>query len=473
MKNHHSKTDVSRVAFFGASPDTGNQGVNALHDAVLAALCKRGIRATDVFGFTPEDTYTLDNLAGNMSVERHAAYRTRRIYRGESLFALRIATRLGISRHHGARALNRANAIVDISAGDSFTDIYGWHRFYSVMAPKQIAVENSIPLILLPQTIGPFETRRAERSARSVLQKATQVWTRDENSQAAALQVLGDHPAVENVRCGVDMAFLLEPRKPAKLPNRLAKWLQEDRREAESPLTGFNVSGLIYNRAAVAQRQFNLQTDYRETVRKFLAWILSESDAKLLLVPHVLTPVGSPESDFAAATEIADMLRKRWSDRVEILPPEYSAAELKWIIGQTAWFCGTRMHSTIAALGSGVPAASLAYSMKTRGVFASCGLEDSVFELSQLDTADALAALKASWVQRDEDRHRLSQHLPWVMRRAEGQADSIVESIIGNPQSVLPRKSMSFDPGRQRDLSISDLSPTAATTCVLNGKGRD
>ena len=36
------------------------------------------------------------------------------------------------------------------------------------------------------------------------------------------------------------------------------------------------------------------------------------------------------------------------------------------------------MHATIAALSSGVPCATVAYSLKARGVFASCGMAHAV-----------------------------------------------------------------------------------------------
>jgi colanic acid/amylovoran biosynthesis protein len=51
-----------------------------------------------------------------------------------------------------------------------------------------------------------------------------------------------------------------------------------------------------------------------------------------------------------------------------LVSPEYNAAETKWIISQMALFAGARTHSTIAALSSGVPTLSFAYSIKAQGI---------------------------------------------------------------------------------------------------------
>lgn len=56
------------------------------------------------------------------------------------------------------------------------------------------------------------------------------------------------------------------------------------------------------------------------------------------------------------------------SDDVVLISPKFNAAETKWIIGQMSAFAGARTHSTIAAISSGVPTLSFAYSLKTRGI---------------------------------------------------------------------------------------------------------
>ena len=72
------------------------------------------------------------------------------------------------------------------------------------------------------------------------------------------------------------------------------------------------------------------------------------------------------ESDLRACRQLVDKLGQAAQGRVRILSGQYSEMEIKWVIAQLKWFCGTRMHSTIASLSSGVPSAAIAYRDKTR-----------------------------------------------------------------------------------------------------------
>ena len=122
-------------------------------------------------------------------------------------------------------------------------------------------------------------------------------------------------------------------------------------------------------------------------VLEFLRRVLRESDANILLVPHVLTPPGHYESDPEANDKVLAALRAD-PDPAVARRGRVSAcgcaavyehpSEMKWLIARLDWFCGTRMHACIAGLSSGVPTAAIAYSLKTQGVFESCGVGDAV-----------------------------------------------------------------------------------------------
>ena len=53
-------------------------------------------------------------------------------------------------------AFRRCDLLIDIGEGDSFTDVYGWRRYVKQLASKALALRSGNPLILAPQTIGPF-----------------------------------------------------------------------------------------------------------------------------------------------------------------------------------------------------------------------------------------------------------------------------------------------------------------------------
>jgi polysaccharide pyruvyl transferase WcaK-like protein len=379
---------------FGASPGTGNQGVNALCWSALTGLTERGCSDLHVFGYGRE---TRSAALGPIPYTLHGMTVGKRLWQANHLGRARLAAAAGLRGNAVVRAVADADLVLDASGGDSFTDLYGAARFRQIVAPKQIALDLGRPLVLLPQTYGPL--------------------------------LLGDRFDPARHRLGVDLAFGLTPRAPAGLEPAVERALAE---RGAQPLVGLNVSGLLANRPQDAADRFGLACDYRALMRELVAWFLEKTDARLLLIPHVHAPSGHHESDLDAARGLLDGLppaaSRSAAERVSVLTRALDARELKWLIAQTDWFCGARMHSTIAALSSGVATAALAYSLKTRGVFATCAMADGVVDLRESTGPEALARLQQQWGRRQSDAATLARHLPGVRKAAARQLDEIVGS---------------------------------------------
>lgn len=337
---------------------------------------------------------------------------------------IRLAARLGGLGNPAARRILRADAVLDISGGDSFTDLYGPRRFSRVVLIMKIVLECGVPLILLPQTYGPFSSDRARRTATSIVCRSAMAWARDRRSYVTLRVLLGDAFDPDRHKCGVDVAFGLESQDPdAKLPRHIRSIM--DIEDHERPI-GINVSGLIYHDPARARERYGFVSDYRLLIRNLLVELVERSNGALLLIPHVLTPPGNYESDTEACRLARESLPANMRDRVQLVPPDFNAAEMKWIISRCQWFCGTRMHSTIAGLSTGVPTAAIAYSLKTQGVFETCGLGKAVVDPRVDDTMMCVEKLLALFDHRSELKMTLDRHLPAVLAQADMQMDEIV-----------------------------------------------
>jgi len=430
---------VRHVCLFGASPDTGNRGVTALCHSVIWHLYSRNVDRITVFDHGRGVRRDRIDFGGDhVEITRCGAVHSRRLHRHECLWNIRLSAWTRSHMNPAARAICEADAVYDVSAGDSFTDLYGAHRFRSVVLPKLIALEAGRPLVLLPQTYGPFRSSQARATAQSIVRRAHMAWARDAESFKALRELLGDAYDPTRHRQGVDMAFALPAIAPMALPHKLRSWLLPEERE-QREVIGLNVSGLIYNDAGPAAKQFGLCADYPLIVHELLDWILRSTNARVILVPHVTVPSGHVESDPDATRRVFQQLTPVQQERVVIVEPESSPSELKWLIGQTSWFCGTRMHSTIAGLGSGVPTAAVSYSLKTAGVFASCDQRHQVFELRHQSTDEILAGLKASFLRRKRDRLLLAEKISDVTRMARWELDQILDSISPSETTIAPR----------------------------------
>ena len=233
-------------------------------------------------------------------------------------------------------------------------------------------------------------------------------------------------------QCGVDVAFALETRAPRQvLPEPIATWLAEESDRRAAPVIGFNVSGLIWHDPVAMRQRYGFKADYQECVLSFLRRILRETDTRLILVPHVLTPPGDHESDPAANTQVATALSDvpGAAGRVAVVPPVYDPMETKWIIARTDWFCGTRMHACIAGLSSGVPTAAIAYSVKTQGVFETCGQGAHVADPRLHTTAEVVAQLWMAWHNGATIRAALDGPARDISQRAKRQIAAIVAHV--------------------------------------------
>ena len=410
---------VREVALFGAPLDTGNRGVEALGLAAVdgVLLAGPGTRIA-VFDNGWGVRRPADEFPG-ADVELVGVRLSRRVHRPESWARVGVSQRLGLSNPIADR-LRTADVILDISGGDSFSDVYGLVRFNTVLAPKRAAMRAGRPMVLLPQTYGPYQHGSSRRASANVLTAATMAWARDAESYEVMLDLLGENYDPGRHRQGVDIAFGLRPRDPAeRLPTRLRDVLDSPE---EGPVVGLNISGLLANDSHSAER-FGLALAYREVMARLLERLVDDG-ARVLIVPHVRGHGG--ESDMAASRSILDGLPRSVTERVDIVPDSLDARELKWVISHCAWFCGARMHATIAALSTGVPAAAVAYTMKFRGVFATCGAQDHVVEARSTATGDAVERLIQSFEARDQTRDQLrSSHLPVVAASRQQIADSL------------------------------------------------
>lgn len=413
------------ISILNASPDTGNQGVSALCMSAVAGLSARdmgpvavadhgrGLRKAD-WGFATVDLIGLSN--------------TRRYWRNENLVAVRALARVGGLHSPTARAIARSRAILDVSGGDSFTDLYGPKRFRTMVLSKRLALDSGTPLILMPQTLGPFRGTEARAEAVKILSGARAVWVRDKGSYKFLQDMLGAAFDPEKHRLGLDMAVALPQVQPMSgLSPVVASWLSGER---EFPVIGLNVSGLLAMEPEAAQKTFRLADRHDRQLDVACRALLNlYPTLRLLLVPHVHQPEGAPESDLSASRALKARLGADYADRIEIVESRLNAMELKWVLARLDWFAGARMHATIGAFSSGTPTLGLGYSDKAAGVFDQCGIGDDVADLRQMDAATLARAMVISVGKRDETRQKLAGLTASLRARAETQMDAIAAQI--------------------------------------------
>ena len=424
------RTNMKRVALFGAAPDTPNMGVSALFMSTVIGL-SRYINNLEFVVFDNGLGCRKDELelSGGVKIKlvRFGARGGKRYYRAENLFTMLICSKLGwlgSKLNYGIKLIDTCDAVLDISGGDSFSDIYGRERFNNINRPKQIAINRKKFLILLPQTYGPYNDNNVIDKAKNSVRNANVSWARDEDSYNNLKKLLGENFSSKTHHCGVDMAFGLEPLNPNELiSDHINEWINN--KDRDIPLVGINVSGLIYNDIEKSITSYGFKANYKHLVNNFVQWLLENTRSRIILISHVMDVVGHFESDFQACNDILSSVKGKYRDRVIVSPAVLNESQVKWLISKMNWFCGTRMHSTIAGLSSLVPTASISYSDKTKGVFETCGQGNHVIDPRMVDTNEATSLLINSFNQYKITFKTLPQYMHEVIKTLDYQMQRI------------------------------------------------
>lgn len=243
--------------------------------------------------------------------------------------------------------LRSIDIMLDISAGDSFADIYTNKRFAYMAATKAAVILAGKPLILSPQTIGPFTREPHSAIAGWICNRAAMVFARDPLSMTV-LQKLSPRARAEQV---IDVAFALPFDRPPP-------------RDDGEIHVGLNVSGLLMSGGYAGGNEYGLSVDYPAFTRQLITAFAARPGVRVHLVPHVIAP-SMPNDDDAAA---ADRLLAEFPHLVRH-PDFTSPGVAKSFISGLDFLVGARMHATIAAYSAGVPVVPISYSRKFEGLF--------------------------------------------------------------------------------------------------------
>lgn len=419
--------NTKRVVVAGARPDTGNHGCTALSICTVNGILTRvsDLRLTLLDLGVGMRNEQVDIDGQEYSYQSWGAVNTRKLFKKSAFWNMRGSALLKLRTNPGANAMMDANVVMDISSGDSFGDLYGPHRFYDDILPKLIAIENKKKLILLPQTYGPFRDPKNKKLATRIVKSSFHSWARDTHSFDILKSMLGDDFDEQFHHLGVDVAFLLPAREPVDL--ELVNWIKKRKVDGYEVL-GLNISGLLYGRPEASKSGFDFRADYDLVVDRLIEYLLNDPSRNLVLVPHVEAG-GLHDRD--VCERVYSLLKAtKYSDRINIVPKGLHATEVKYLISLFDWFCGTRMHSTIAGLSSCVPSVAIAYSLKTKGVFEACGQGDNVVDPRVSSSNELFNQIIDGFDNRYQSKAKLDQEIPQVKQTARKQMDLIADSLV-------------------------------------------
>ena len=269
------------------------------------------------------------------------------------------------------RLLKRIRWVAAINGGDGFSDIYSAATFFSRLHETNIAMKRNIPVIILPQTIGPFKEESNRTIANRILQYATRIYVRDDkfikelNSMGLKYEMTKDLSAYMKPQ-----SFDIDIK-----PNAV----------------GLNVSGLTYsNTFRTLSGQF---ASYPYLVKAIIRYFQS-LNVPIYLIPHSYN-YNNPEAsndDLVAIKDLYANLENKAN--VYVVDRDMISPQVKYVISRMSFFIGTRMHANFAAIYTKVPLFGLAYSYKFQGAFEASGIFDSTAMINNITEKECDAIVK-------------------------------------------------------------------------------
>lgn len=376
-----------KIGLLWHSGKSGNLGVGALTIANMAIARK----VAEELGIAPQ--FTIIGVAdkGRAYIGPDEA----RLYEVNSRRLIDPRETMGV--------IGAQHVVLDIGAGDSFADIYGLKRFLFLWVSKMMAVARGVPLVLSPQTIGPFTRQPYRIMARWAMERADCVVARDHQSFDVLREIAPHARALQSV----DVAFALP------FADRSAE------RNGERLRLGVNVSGLLLAEAESGRNRFGLDADYGKLMRGFVGAMSAREDVEVHLISHATSTHDGGDDDAQAADRFASEFPRA------IRVPDFAGpCEAKSYISSLDYLVAGRMHACIGAFSSGTPVVPIAYSRKFSGLFGTLGYE-FLLPVKGLGTDAALAFLMESLERRDEMRVAIGRG----MDRIEALLDAYREEL--------------------------------------------
>ena len=270
------------------------------------------------------------------------------------------------------------------------------------------------PVVLLPQTFGPFDDAVTQRRFSKLLQYVTLAFARDKESHAHLAALAGVDPA--KVARAADIAFQFRGAPPEEGAEALrAAGIDV----SERPLVGLGASFRVYELA----EERGKADEYVARLAALARHVAEVKGASVAIVPHAL--IG--RDDVLVARRV--MERLNGLPNVAAITQDCPAALLKSIIGHCALLVTSRFHSIVAALSQRVPVVAVGWSHKYAGIMRDAGLGEYALSFDATDRDALLALVDRAWDRRDALAARLEETVP-PMEASSAQALERTAEIV-------------------------------------------
>jgi len=302
--------------------------------------------------------------------------------------------------------LDEAAAVLSIG-GDNYSLDYGVPTTFTDL--DNVVLEKKRPIVIWGASVGPFDRMPDyEMYMSHHLKEVTGIYARE----SVTIEYLKSIGVEDNVFPVADPAFLMDAVKPEGIEEVLS---------IDEEAIGINLSPLMARYVTGGDLQA-----WAKKSASIIEDVAEKTGMPIYLIPHVTTP---NSNDHAFMQKAVSLVQNNSSNMI-VIPPHYNAQETKWIISRMSIFAGARTHSTIAALSTGVPTLSFAYSIKAQGINRDLfGHTDYCLGPKYLDKGEISSSVDSMLYDKEKIEKELKDILPNARRSALSAGNKLKEVI--------------------------------------------
>ncbi|MGQ4276492.1 polysaccharide pyruvyl transferase family protein [Pseudidiomarina sp. E22-M8] len=355
-----------------------NKGAELMLHAIIAQFAERGVEAR--FVVEPTGPYDRRVAFGLWQKSRYIRKRIN-LLTPVSWLPQRFRHMFGIINE------SELDLVLDASGfafGDQWSPLIAWDRLGSTIARLRA---RGIPVIVLPQALGPFKQSASAKAFAPVLEHANLVYPRDDQSYEFCEKLSND---TFNLKRCPDFTNLI-------------KGLPANEFDPEHHQVCFIPNSKMLEKRQDGDRYINFMVAAISAAQK--------ADKKPFILIH----------EAAADRRLTAQIQDKLDQTVPVLDPGH-ALKIKWIIGQSHSVVSSRFHGLVSALSQGVPVLATGWSHKYHELLADYGCAEQLIDIADGDT-DALNALQHLLTD-DEQHQRLKTT---IIEQGKWQRDAVTE----------------------------------------------
>jgi colanic acid/amylovoran biosynthesis protein WcaK/AmsJ len=162
------------------------------------------------------------------------------------------------------------------------------------------------------------------------------------------------------------------------------------------------------------------QEKYQKEIAKFITKLCKNNPStNIYFLPQVIYS-NHEDDDRIVSKKIIDLISQDINKRVKLISEDIHPSELKYIISKMNYFIGTRMHSNIFALSSGVKTIAISYEPKTIGIMNMLNLNNYVLSMESV-SSHRLMKLFLHLKSDKKYIKKLQNKIPSVIRSSKNQ----------------------------------------------------